>query len=269
MADATGLSGGGSRSLLHTPSLHIFRPPPRSDGYAVAAGRGATWWRRSLCSNERKHPPGEPVALNREVVSAQFLGSPACLSRRFPLWLLKPEGQARKPVPSLADPQSDTLSGFGHFQPREVSLDLFHQNPPRFVMVLFCLQLEFAFLAGIIRGILPVEITTLRDEVERLQRAREAAVAGEAWEEALALRDRLNSVKDQLRQKCHGRPIEVRPEHVFGGPFQTWLRSTYRRLATQQPAAAEQVAARWCGPWVGRRAYRRLRPVVSPPAAAR
>ena len=72
MCDASGRvpacgCGGASRSSLH--QIHpvtTFFSPFRSDGNAVAAEWGKDGFLgRRLCSNERKYPPGEPVASRR------------------------------------------------------------------------------------------------------------------------------------------------------------------------------------------------------------
>jgi hypothetical protein len=59
MTDATGLPGGASRSLLVTSVVQAT---------SVTIHGTSPWhlmpWNAAVCSSERNHPPGEPVALN-------------------------------------------------------------------------------------------------------------------------------------------------------------------------------------------------------------
>jgi hypothetical protein len=67
----------------------------------------------------------------------------------------------------------------------------------------------------IVRILLPREFQELHAELERLQIAKEVAVANQEWDRAVALRDQGVVLKDRLRQLGPDTAIEVQPEHVL------------------------------------------------------
>ncbi len=66
----------------------------------------------------------------------------------------------------------------------------------------------------ITRDLLPAEFKYARNELERLQYAREVAIVNQDWEHAVALRDQAVLLKDRVRQACPD-AIEIRPENIL------------------------------------------------------
>ena len=70
---ATGLPGGASRFVLRRIHrlTNFFSRSRRLGTPSLRNGEKKGFW-PGLCSNERKHPPGKPVALNWGAISARL-----------------------------------------------------------------------------------------------------------------------------------------------------------------------------------------------------
>jgi hypothetical protein len=84
-----------------------------------------------------------------------------------------------------------------------------HSTKPlgRFLLLVPCSRL----VDELARILLPGEFQELRAELKRLQVLKEDAIANEEWQQAVALRDQTDSLKDRLFQV---EEIEVQPDHI-------------------------------------------------------